>query len=205
MKPQAYNRNLKDITGPMSDSYTLYGAPMSMYTGKTRAYLRFKQIPFNEVFSSFRVYKKIIVPKTGVQFIPVVETPDGDFVQDTSVIMDVLENKFAQRSVVPSSPQQTLVSALFEMWADEWLLLPAMHYRWNHDNFPFIYEEFGKVVLSAPLWARKLALNLKALFLCWGSRPKLFLLLKHVMNNKYCQCSMHILLNMTTYLARDRA
>jgi glutathione S-transferase len=147
MKPQAYNRNLKDITGPMSDSYTLYGAPMSMYTGKTRAYLRFKQIPFNEVFSSFRVYKKIIVPKTGVQFIPVVETPDGDFVQDTSVIMDVLENKFAQRSVVPSSPQQTLVSALFEMWADEWLLLPAMHYRWNHDNFPFIYEEFGKVVL----------------------------------------------------------
>jgi glutathione S-transferase len=131
----------------MSKSYTLYGAPLSLYTGKTRAYLRFKEIPFIEEFSSLRVYKKIIIPKTGVQFIPVVETPDGEFIQDTSVIMEVLEAKFGQRSVVPSSPQQKLVSALMEIWADEWLLLPAMHYRWNHDNFPFIYEEFGKVVL----------------------------------------------------------
>ncbi|MFT6268293.1 MAG: glutathione S-transferase [Alphaproteobacteria bacterium] len=131
----------------MSDQYTLYGAPLSLYTGKTRAYLRFKQIPYTEVFSSLRVYKKIIVPNTGVRFIPVVKTPQGEFIQDTSVIMDKLEQAFPERCVVPSSPKQRLVSAFMEMWGDEWLLIPAMHYRWNHDNFPFIYEEFGKIVV----------------------------------------------------------
>jgi glutathione S-transferase len=131
----------------MSNKYTLYGAPLSLYSGKTRAYLKFKQIPYHEVFSSLKVYKKVIVPNTGVRFIPVVETPEGEFIQDTSVIMDKLEAAFVGRTVVPKGPNQQLVSALMEIWGDEWLLIPAMHYRWNHDNFPFIYEEFGKIVM----------------------------------------------------------
>ncbi|WP_371192913.1 glutathione S-transferase family protein [Glaciecola sp. SC05] len=141
----------------MPDNYTLYGAPLSLYTGKTRAYLRFKQIPFDEVFSSLSVYKKVIIPKTGVRFIPVLRTPTDKFIQDTSVIMDSLEAEFPLRSAVPKGPKQRLVSAIFEMWADEWLLLPAMHYRWNHDNFPFIYEEFGKVVMPyMPAFVRRI-------------------------------------------------
>lgn len=141
----------------MTAHYTLYGAPLSLYTGKTRAYLRYKQINYTEVFSSRKVYKDIIVPNTSVQFIPVVKTPDNEFIQDTAVIMDKLEEKFPERSVIPPSPKQKLVSAIIEMWADEWLLLPAMHYRWNHDNFPFIYEEFGKIALpSMPAFMRRI-------------------------------------------------
>lgn len=140
----------------MSELYKLYGAPLSLYTGKARAYLRYKQIPFTEVFSSRKVYTNIIVPKTGIRFIPVVETPQGEFVQDTSAIIDLLENTFTERSVRPTTPKQELVSAIVEMWADEWLLLPAMHYRWNHDNFPFIYEEFGKIAFpNMPAFIRR--------------------------------------------------
>ena len=47
---------------------------------------------------------------------------------------------------MPATPAQHLVSELFALWGDEWLVIPAMHYRWNKDNFPFIYEEFGQVV-----------------------------------------------------------
>jgi len=140
----------------MSKQYTLYGAPLSLYTGKLRAYMRYKQIPFTEVFSSLSVYKNVIIPKTGVRFVPVVETPSGDFLQDTSAIMDVLEQQFPERSVVPPKPKQKLISAIFEMWGDEWLLIAAMHYRWNHDNFPFIYEEFGKIAFpSMPAFIRR--------------------------------------------------
>ena len=142
----------------MSNKYILYGAPLSLYSGKTRAYLNFKQIPYTEVFSSLKVYKKIIVPNTGVRFIPVVETPQGEFIQDTSVIIDKLEDAFSGRTVVPKGPNQRLVSALMEIWGDEWLLIPAMHYRWNHDNFPFIYEEFGKIVMPhMPAFIRRVA------------------------------------------------
>ena len=127
----------------MSTPYTLYGAELSLYTGKIRSYLRYKNIPFTEVMSTKKIYDKVIVPNTGVRFIPVIKTPEDDFIQDTAVMMDVLEDKYQDCAISPSSPKQQVVSAMFEMWADEWLLLPAMHYRWNKDNFPFIYEEFG--------------------------------------------------------------
>ena len=136
----------------MTSQYTLYAAPFSLYSGKARAYLDYKQIPYEEQFSSVNVYKKVIVPNTGVRFIPVVKTPDEQYLQDTTVIIEHLEKQFPSRPVIPASPRQKLVSYLFEIWADEWLLLPAMHYRWNKDNFPFIFEEFGSIV--APMMPR---------------------------------------------------
>ena len=132
--------------------YILYGSEVSLYTGKIRAYLKYKQLPFTEVLSTVSVYKKIIRPKTGVTFIPVVKTPSGEYLQDTARIIDYFEAQTSppsngcKLSIVPTTPAQQLVSELFALWGDEWLVIPAMHYRWNKDNFPFIYEEFGQVV-----------------------------------------------------------
>jgi len=127
-------------------NYTLYGAEFSLYSGKIRSYLRYKRLDYAEVFSSISIYKKIIVPNTGVKFIPVVKTPKGDYLQDTSVIIDRIEQDEPQRSVIPSGNKQHLVALLLELYGDEWLLIPAMHYRWNYDNFPFVYQEFGGIV-----------------------------------------------------------
>ena len=136
--------------------YILYGSEVSLYTGKIRAYLKYKHLPFTEALSTVSVYKKIIRPKTGVTFIPVVKTPSDEYLQDTARIIDYFEAQARANtqadtntnhlSVVPTTPAQHLVSELFALWGDEWLVIPAMHYRWNKDNFPFIYEEFGQVV-----------------------------------------------------------
>ena len=135
----------------MTDKHVLYGAEFSLYSGKARSYLRYKRIPFDEVLSSLKVYKKIIIPNTGVRFIPVVRTPSGEYLQDTSNIIDTLETVFAERPVMPATSRQRLASLLLEVYGDEWLLRPAMHYRWNHDNQPFIYDEFGRSLF--PGWA----------------------------------------------------
>ena len=135
----------------MTDKHVLYGAEFSLYSGKARSYLRYKRIPFDEVLSSLKVYKKIIIPNTGVRFIPVVRTPSGEYLQDTSNIIDTLETVFAERPVMPATSRQRLASLLLEVYGDEWLLIPAMHYRWNHDNQPFIYDEFGRSLF--PGWA----------------------------------------------------
>ena len=58
--------------------HQLLGTEVSLYTDKARAYLRFKQIPFEEVLSTRFVYKDVIVPRTGVRFIPVLITDDDD-------------------------------------------------------------------------------------------------------------------------------
>lgn len=130
------------------NKYTLYGSPASLYTGKARAYLTYKNIPYQETLSSMKVYKKTIIPKTGVAMIPVVATPEGQYLQDTSIIIDTLEQQFPEKSVYPTAPTQRLVALLFELYGDEWMRLPAMHYRWNfpEDNLEFIKNEFGSSV-----------------------------------------------------------
>lgn len=139
----------------MSDPYLLYGVSFSYYTAKARAYLIHKGLPYTEILSTVSVYKKILQPKTGVSVIPVVKTPDDQYLQDTAVIVDALENRHTDNPLKPLSPKQRLVSSLFEIWADEWLLLPAMHYRWNKDNFPYVYQQFGNVAAPwAPNWVK---------------------------------------------------
>ncbi|MHB0777523.1 glutathione S-transferase family protein [Halomonas sp. WWR20] len=141
-----------------SPRYTLYGTEFSLYTGKARAYLRYKGIPYREKLSTLGVYKRIIVPKTGVRFIPVLETPQGEVIQDTTVIIDCLEARFTQRAIYPTTPRQRLVALLLELYADEWLVIPAMHYRWSfpEQNERFIMAEFGKVAAPwAPAFIRR--------------------------------------------------
>ncbi|MCV6620637.1 MAG: glutathione S-transferase [Cellvibrionaceae bacterium] len=132
----------------MSQFYTLYGAPASLYTGKVRAYLNYKNIPYQEQISSMGVYKKIILPKTGVAMIPVVKSPEEEYWQDSSVILDKLEQRFPSKPILPETPKQRVLALLFEIYGDEWLRLPAMHYRWNfpEQNLEFIKSEFGASV-----------------------------------------------------------
>jgi glutathione S-transferase len=122
--------------------YLLYGGQLSYYTGKARAYFRWKGIPFTEVQADANVYREIILPRVGFAVIPVVVTPEGETLQDTTDIIDALERRFGEPSVYPSTPVQQLAALLFEVYGDEWLVIPAMHYRWHH-NRDWAIREFG--------------------------------------------------------------
>ena len=124
-------------------SYTLYGTQDSYYTGKVRAYLRYKNIPFTEIPVDDTITKEILIPRTGSHFIPVVITSDDLAISDSTDIINVLEQRFPESPVLPSSPRQCLVAHLFELYGDEWFLLPAMHYRWHH-NFDYTVKRWGR-------------------------------------------------------------
>ena len=128
-------------------TYQLLGADASYYTGKARAYLRFKQIPFEEVLATQTVYKTEILPRVGWPVIPVLITPDDTTIQDTSLIIEALEEQHPDPCITAPGPKQQLVALLLEAYGDEWLKLPAMHYRWNH-CLDWILAEFGS--LAAP-------------------------------------------------------
>lgn len=127
-------------------NYVLYGSPASYYTAKVKSYLKYKQVKFDDKLASILVYRNIIKPKTGVVFIPVVKTPNGNYLQDSTHIIDSLEKKYPYKSVYPESPKQKLACLLLELFGDEWLLLPAMHYRWSflEENYAFVTHAFGK-------------------------------------------------------------
>jgi len=130
---------------PEPDRFVMYGAEFSLYSGKLRSYLRKKGISYDERAPSILTYRRFIVPRTGVRFIPVLHTPDDEVLQDTTAIIDTLEPRFPDCGVYPTTPRQHLAALLLELYGDEWLLIPAMHYRWNFpdENIPFIHDEFG--------------------------------------------------------------
>lgn len=123
--------------------YVLIGAEASQFSGKARAYLRWKGADFEEKTATPEVYRDVIEPRVGFRVIPVLLTPDGGIVQDTSDIIDYVEQSEPGPSVYPAGPVQKLVSLLLELYADEWLSIPAAHYRWAY-NEPWITEDFGR-------------------------------------------------------------
>lgn len=129
------------------NSYILYGSPVSYYTVKVRSYLLYKNLPFEQVRVSEKVANEIIKPATGGwRIVPVVKTPQGDCIQDSSIILDELESVHTDRSITPYGLKQQVVSSLFELLGDDWLVYPAMHYRWNFKryNLAYILNAFGQ-------------------------------------------------------------
>ena len=126
---------------------TLYGGAISLYTGKARAYMDWKQVPYTEVQANVDVYKQIILPRVGWPVIPVLVTDKDETVQDTTDIIDHFEALDPEPSVYPFGPAQKMAALLIEVFGDEWMKLPAMHYRWNY-NEEWILTQFG--ALSAP-------------------------------------------------------
>lgn len=139
-------------------THKLYAAPLSLYSGKARAYLDWKGVDYEEVLSSGDVYKDIIVPKVGRPVIPVLDTDDGQTIQDTTCIIDYFEDAVDGPSVYPDTPKQRLVALLLETFGDEWLVIPAMHYRWNY-NEEWVYGEFGATAAPGASKEEQLAIG----------------------------------------------
>ena len=129
----------------MNNPYTLWGTPGSLYTAKVRAYLRKHRIDFVERAAGEPEFRERLVPTVGRWIIPVVETPDGDVLQDGTDILDYFAAQSNGRfPIVPDTPVMRVIAHVFELFGGEGLLRPAMHYRWNFDaeNIAFIKDDF---------------------------------------------------------------
>jgi glutathione S-transferase len=111
--------------------YRLYMAEESYFSAKVRPGFRWKRVPHVEVLATNRVYREVIRPRTGLQMIPVVVGPDGETIQDSSDILDVLEARYPEPPLFPRTPVQRIVAYLWELYCDEFMMLPGLHYRWS--------------------------------------------------------------------------
>lgn len=124
----------------------LFGAPVGLYTGKIRSFLRKQGIPFVEKLPTDRTFRKQVLPAIGRFMNPVILTADGTVVQDTADIVDFLETTGrARTSSRPATPRQRVVAHAVDLLGGEGLVRPAMHYRWSFldENESFLRHEFG--------------------------------------------------------------
>jgi len=128
----------------MSETFVHHGAMFSYYSAKTRAYLSYKQIPFVEGYD-VPVLTGRIKEATGKVMVPVVETPEGELLQDTTVIIDALEKRFTAQPILPSDPVLLMITRMVEFFIDELWICTAMNSRWNDPvSTAFAIGEFGR-------------------------------------------------------------
>jgi glutathione S-transferase len=116
----------------MADGYRIIGAEMSPYSVKVRAYFRYKAIPHQWILrnaasqAEFEKHAKMPI-------IPLVVTPDGTGIQDSTPIIEAMEKLYPIPSIDPADPIARFISALIEEFGDEWGNKWMFHYRWARD------------------------------------------------------------------------
>jgi glutathione S-transferase len=116
----------------MVNGYRIIGAEMSPYSVKVRSYFRYKAIPHQWILrnaASQAEYEKL----ARMPIIPLVVTPEGTGIQDSTPIIDQMEKLYPEPSIHPDDPVARFISALVEEFGDEWGNKWMFHYRWAHD------------------------------------------------------------------------
>jgi glutathione S-transferase len=112
--------------------YRAYVMDVSYFSGKLEAYLRYKRIPYERIETGAREMRRELLPNTGLMKVPTLLTPAGEWLQDSTPIIDWLEERHPDGCVIPADPHQAYLCRLLEDYADEWLWRPALHYRWSY-------------------------------------------------------------------------
>jgi glutathione S-transferase len=116
----------------MADGYRIFGAEMSPYSVKVRSYFRYKAIPHQWILRGaasqpeFEKYAKMPI-------IPLVVTPDGTGIQDSTPIIEQMEKLYPAPSVNPDDAVARFISVLIEEFGDEWGNKWMFHYRWARE------------------------------------------------------------------------
>jgi glutathione S-transferase len=110
--------------------YRFYGSEISYFSGKARPAFRIKRVHMEEILPTPAAYREVIRPRTGVAMIPTVVTPDDETWQDTSDIIDNLERRFPEPPLIAPTPVHRMAGYLLELYADEFMMLPALYWRW---------------------------------------------------------------------------
>ena len=109
--------------------YRVHGMMQSYFTRKMTGYLDYKGIPW--VLRRFPGASPEAMAAGFPGGMPVVETPAGEFMWDSTSMIHHLEHRFPEPAVLPPDPVQRFVCYVLEDVADEWLYRPAVGTRWH--------------------------------------------------------------------------
>lgn len=117
----------------MNAPFRLYGAELSPYSVKLRSYLRYKGVPF-EWLQRTEARQEEFARYAKLPLAPVLVDADDNAMQDTTPIIERLEQEFPEPSIMPGDAGLGFIAALLEDYADEWLNKAMFHYRWSYPD-----------------------------------------------------------------------
>ncbi|MEZ5937783.1 MAG: glutathione S-transferase family protein [Hyphomonadaceae bacterium] len=114
----------------MSGGYRLFGSESSAYSTKLRTFLTYKGVEFAWTPRTQDTEDEL---QSLARFptLPVLVTPGGFAVHDTTPLIEALEADSPEPSATPSDPALGFLSCVLEEYADSWLTKAVNHYRWT--------------------------------------------------------------------------
>lgn len=113
------------------EKYVLMGRPESGYSMKVRSALRYKGVAHEWMDRRLKT-DKLYQAHAKVQLIPLLWFPDGTSMQDSTPILERLEQDHPEPSLHPSDPGLRFLSELVEEYGDEWANKLMFHHRWGY-------------------------------------------------------------------------
>jgi glutathione S-transferase len=116
----------------MADVFRIFGSELSPYSVKVRSYFRYKGLP-HEWVPRNASNQEDFDRHAKLPLIPLVVTPAGEGLQDSTPIIEHFETRFPQPPIHPTDDSLRFLSALIEEYGDEWGNKPMFHYRWFYE------------------------------------------------------------------------
>ncbi len=191
-----------DVGELAAGKYIFWGAYWSLYSGKVRPYLRKKGIDYVELNPSHPHFNEKILGTMGNLTVPVLEVPSGEFIADSTEIIEYLESKYPDNPMIPTDKPMAALAWLIHNYGSEGLHQPAMHYRWNttEENRQFIIQEFErgfetqeKRQASARTLGADFAENMKAYLPILGVTPETVGAVEQATQALYNSLNAHLL------------
>jgi glutathione S-transferase len=126
----------------------LLGAQCSRYSARVRSYLIKKGIAHVERVPTAWTFQVTIARRFGDPAVPVLITPEGEWIADSESILDALEARHPKDPIQPPDPVHAFFAALAGVWASEFWLPVDLATRWlGRTEYPWWYEELGDGML----------------------------------------------------------
>ena len=130
----------------LSPEYRIHGGPRSLFTRKLEAAFVFYGLPWTAVPRG--IGNDVIGQRAGTHQIPILETPEGWAIGDTTPILDLVDARVPDQRLFPEGPLGVLVHLVEEI-LDEWVARVMVHYRWHYlENTLHVIEEFAGKKMS---------------------------------------------------------
>ncbi|MGD9019864.1 MAG: glutathione S-transferase family protein [Desulfuromonadales bacterium] len=136
-----------------ASQFRLMGLEPSPYTMKVESFLKFKGIPYEWVSRNLK-NEKLFQKHAKVQLIPLLFFPSGETMQDSTPIIERLDEEYPEPGIHPEDEALWFISCLFEEFGDEWCNKLMFFQRWFYDaDAKATGERLARARLEGNWWA----------------------------------------------------